>query len=126
MKKKLLFIGGGVLTLLIIASVLLTNGLSEGANVPLNGISLTNAADGSYTGSYKFKRWSNTVIVQVADKKIIAINITDDVFAAGITNCSDEIIRRVIEAQDTKVDAVSGATVTSKAYLKAIEDALKP
>jgi len=31
---------------------------------------------------------------------------------------------RVIEAQSTDIDAVSGATVTSKAYLKAIENAL--
>jgi len=31
---------------------------------------------------------------------------------------------KVIEAQNTIVDAVSGATVTTKAYLKAIESAL--
>jgi len=31
----------------------------------------------------------------------------------------------LIEAQNTTVDAVSGATVSSKAYLKAIEDSLQ-
>jgi uncharacterized protein with FMN-binding domain len=31
----------------------------------------------------------------------------------------------VLEAQNTAVDSVAGATVTSKAYLKAIENALR-
>jgi uncharacterized protein with FMN-binding domain len=126
MKKKLFIIGGSVLAVLIVMVFIVTNGLYEGAKVALNGINLTNVADGSYTGIYEFKRWSNTVSVEVKDGKITAINIVKDVFAAGITNCSDETFRRVIESQDTQVDAVSGATVTSKAYLKAIEDALKP
>ncbi len=47
-----------------------------------------------------------------------------DVVAAGITDCSGEVFRRVLESQDTQIDAVTGATVTSKAYLKAIEAAL--
>ena len=102
----------------------LTCGLSEGANVTLYGIDMSNIPDGSYTGVYEFKRWSNTLVVHVNDNRITGIDIVKDVFAARITNSSGETIRRVIEAQDTRVDAVSGATVTSKAYLKAIEDAL--
>jgi uncharacterized protein with FMN-binding domain len=47
-----------------------------------------------------------------------------DVLAAQ-ENWSQEVFRKVSEAQDTKVDAVFGTTMTSKAYLKAIEDALK-
>jgi uncharacterized protein with FMN-binding domain len=39
------------------------------------------------------------------------------------TDWFNEIVNLVIEAQDTQVDTVSGATVTSKAYLSAIEDA---
>ncbi|WP_423055650.1 FMN-binding protein [Acetobacterium carbinolicum] len=34
------------------------------------------------------------------------------------------IINQVIKIQNTTVDTVSGATVTSKAYLKSIENAL--
>lgn len=37
---------------------------------------------------------------------------------------SDSLFEKVVIAQDTRVDAVSGATITSKAYLKAIENAL--
>ena len=102
----------------------LTSGLSEGANVTLYGIDLSNIPDGSYTGVYDFKRWSDTLVVHVNDNRITEIDIVKNVVGARIKNSSDETIRRVIEAQNTTVDAVSGATVTSKAYLKAIEDAL--
>ena len=101
-----------------------TNGLSEGRNVVLNGIDLTNIPDGMYVGTYDFKRWTNTVHVHVKDNEIISIVIIDDVPGAEITDCSEEILRRVLDAQNTQVDAVTGATVTSKAYLKAIENAL--
>jgi len=119
-KKKLQIAGGVLLVFLIGMFLVLTDGLTEGKNVTLNGINLTNIPDGSYTGAYAFKRWTNTVVVHVTGNKITTIDIDKELAGAD----SNEIFRRVIEAQDTKVDAVSGATVTSKAYLKAIENAL--
>lgn len=124
MKKKLLVVLGVVVAVLVFAFIGITNGLSEGAAVTLDGVNLSSVPDGDYTGTYDFKRWTNTVIVHVKDHRITGIEIQDDVGAAGITNCSAEIFSRVVNIQDTKVDAVSGATVTSKAYLKAIENAL--
>ena len=114
--KKLLIIGGAVIGVLAIAFIALTSGLSDGAKVVINGVNITSIPDGSYTGEYNAGRWSNTVNVQVNDGKITAIEIVDDVAAAWVTNASGEIIRRVVEEQNTTVDAVSGATVTSKAY----------
>ncbi|HBL67263.1 MAG TPA: hypothetical protein DDZ70_00985 [Firmicutes bacterium] len=38
---------------------------------------------------------------------------------------TNTLINRVIEAQSLQVDAISGATLTSKAYLQGIENALK-
>lgn len=125
MKKKLLITFGIVVVILAAGFLFITDGLSEGAKVSLNGIDLSDKSDGSYTGTYEFKRWTNTLVVQVKDHKITHIEFDKDVAAAGMADCSNEMFRRVIEAQDTNVDAVSGATVTSKAYLKAIEDALK-
>jgi len=125
MRKKLLISGAVILVILAGFFFVVTNGLSEGANIALSGISLEGVADGTYMGVYDFKRWSNTVEVKVIDGKIATVSILNDVPGAGITHCSDEVICRVIAAQNTQVDTVSGATVTSKAYLKAIEDALK-
>ena len=124
MRKKKWRIAAGITLVVLIGLFLgVTDGLSEGARVPLNGIDLSDIPNGSYPGVYAFKRWSNTVIVHVKDHKITAIDMKQDVASAQITDCSAEVFRRVIEAQNTTVDAVSGATVTSKAYLKAIEDA---
>jgi len=41
-----------------------------------------------------------------------------------IPETTNTIINNVMEKQNTTVDTVSGATVTSKAYLKSIENAL--
>jgi len=114
-----------VIVILIVMFLKITDGLSEGEKAALNGIDLAAISDGSYTGTYNFKRWSNTVTVHVENHRIVAIDIVEDVMAEGATNCSDDIIMRVIEAQSTDIDTVSGATVTSKAYLKAIENALE-
>jgi uncharacterized protein with FMN-binding domain len=124
MRKKILIALGVFILLIGGAFAAITNGLSEGQNVVLNGIDLTGVSDGDYTGTYEHGRWTNTVIVHVEASAITGIDIVQDVAAENLTDCSDEIFRRVLESQNTQVDAVSGATVTSKAYLKAIEDAI--
>lgn len=124
MKKKLFIIAGIIVLILAAALISITDGLKEGANIQINSIDLSTIPDGSYTGTFTFKRWTNTLIVHIKDHEITAIEIDRDVSAAQIADCADEIFRRVMEAQDTQVDVVSGATVTSKAYLKAIENAL--
>ena len=121
MKKKLLIAGGVFLTIVLAMIILLTNGLSEGASVPIHGIDLTNVADGAYVGEYSFKRWSETVIVSVRHGEIVEIQTEKN----RILDVSEDIVKRVIAGQNTTVDAVSGATVSSKALLKAIENAFR-
>ena len=125
MKKKILIVPGVIILLIIAAFIAITNGLSAGQNVTLNGIDLSNISDGNYTGTYEHGRWTNTISVNVKNHQITGIDIVKDVAAAGITNCADEVFRRVMEKQSTQIDVVSGATVTTKAYLKSIEDALR-
>jgi len=125
--KKIVLICAGVFIIAIAGfGIYVTDGLSEGLRVSIDGVDLSNIPDGSYIGSYEFKRWSNSVIVHVSDNVITGIEMNEDVFGATVTDAFGEVVNRVIVAQDTIVDAVSGATVTSKAYLKAIEDALTP
>lgn len=101
----------------------LSLGLREGRNIEVNGINISDLNDGVYSGKYNAGRWSNLLNVTVRDHKIIKINIEDDVTFAK-SDVSVELFNKVIEAQNTKVDAISQATVTSKAYLKSIENAL--
>ncbi len=125
MRKKTLIALGVFVLLIGGAFAAITNGLAEGQSVVLSGIDMSNVSDGDYAGTYENGRWTNTVTVHVKAGEITGIDIVKDVAAAEVTDCSGEVFCRVLENQDTQVDAVSGATVTSKAYLKAIEDALK-
>lgn len=127
MKKKL-FISAIIIGIIIVIFAVIffiaTDGLKEGLSVHIDSIDLSKVEDGVYTGTYEHKRWTNTVKVYVQNHAITKIEIMNDVAGADITGCSGEIINRVIKSQNTNIDAVAGATVTSKAYLKAIENAL--
>lgn len=114
-----------VVLILVFASGIfyLNQGLDEGKNIKINGIEISNLNDGVYNGKYKGGRWTNELNITIQDHKIIKIDIVDDVTFVK-PNLSDELFSKVIEAQNTIVDVVSGATVTSKAFLKSIENAL--
>ena len=101
----------------------LTRGMSELEEMSLNGINPTYFSDGSYYGSYVSGRWTNTLEVLVEGGRVSQINVFDNVRFVQ-DGVSDALFERIISSQDTRVDTVSSATVTSKAYLKAIENAL--
>lgn len=101
----------------------MTKGLSQGQNVVVDGIDLSRVEDGEYTGSYSADRWANTLIVHVRDHKITNIEIEKNVLFYT-QEVSDVVFAEVIAKQSLDIDIQAGATVTTKAYLKAIEDAL--
>lgn len=126
MKKILkIFITLIIIIAVILAGVMisLTQGLEEGKNIEIKGINMTNIEDGTYKGRYELGRWSNELEVTVKENKITDIKVLKDVKYASPA-VSDKLFDEVIEAQNSQVDTVSGATVTSKAYLKSIENAL--
>ena len=75
---------------------------------------------GVYEGHYQFSRWEAKVQVTVKNGVITDIKSLQEVFP----NVSDQLNEEIVKEQKNNVDAVSGATVTSKAYLKAVENAL--
>ena len=101
----------------------ITNGLEAGENLAINPVDLTAIEDGTYAGVYQAGRWSNEVAVSVADHQIANIAVVKTV-TIDDPEMTSTIINNVIKNQNTTVDTVSGATVTSKAYLKSIENAL--
>jgi len=103
----------------------LTRGLAAGSRIAVGDVDPAALSDGVFTGQYAAGRWSNTVQVTVNDGRITGIEVVKDV-AFPKPEVTEEIRQRVLTAQTTTVDAVTGATVTSKAYLKAIENALQP
>lgn len=101
----------------------ITRGLDAGSKVKISAVDPSSLSDGTYEGSYDAGRWSNKIAVTIKGGKMIDIQIKKDVGFVK-KGLSDELFNRVIKAQNTTVDTVSEATVTSKAYLKSIENAL--
>jgi len=102
----------------------LTRGLQKGQNIEINNVDLSYLEDdGFYIGKFNFGRWTNEAKVTVENKKIVDIEFTNDVTFLK-DEVREEIIDKIIDEQKIKVDVVSGATITSKAYMKSIEDAL--
>jgi uncharacterized protein with FMN-binding domain len=125
--KKIMKVIIGIILLIVLFGIILlafiTVGKEKALNLELNGVSLQKVDDGAYVGNYKGFRWSNTVKVTVKNHQIKDIyEIKSQVFATKET--IEELKKRVLSEQTTNVDAVSGATADSKAFLKAIENAL--
>lgn len=125
--KAVLKVLGIVILLIVVVSAsgifYISRGLEEGLDVSINPVDLSLKEDGVYKGSYDFGRWSNELNVTVENHKITKIEITDDMMIVN-PEVRNVLIQRVIEEQNTTVDAVSGGTVSCKAYLKSIDNAL--
>jgi len=113
-----------VVIIIIIASIFIVYiyyGKSETLNLTINTVDLSKIPDGSYEGSYNKGRFSYKVEVTVKDNRIESVKILSE---PSVQELDNTIISRVLQQQSLKVDAVTGATATSKALLKAIENAL--
>ena len=122
LKVILGIIGVFVLGVLIMAFILM-NGMNTAQALELDQINLAQIDDGKYVGTYETTRWTNSVEVTVKDHKITDVIIVKDVMIA-LEGLSDRLFKKVMDKQSIEVDIETGATITSKAYLKAIENAI--
>ncbi len=80
---------------------------------------------GEYIGEDRGIGGPIKVLVTMKNDKIINIDVTHHNETRGVsTNAIDTVIKSIIEKQTTDVDAVSGATVTSKALINAVKKAV--
>lgn len=84
-----------------------------------------NTAENEYVGSAEGMGGTLTVKVTMEGDKIAAVEIVDHSESEGICEPAiEQIPQAIVEAQSTEVDTVSKATVTSKAIIEAVNDAL--
>lgn len=77
-------------------------------------------------GTAKGRNGEVTVEVQYGDGKIQSVKVTEHKETAGLADPAiEKIPAEIVSANSVNVDAVSGATVTSKAIMKAVENALE-
>jgi len=113
----ILIFGAGML-------IYLTKDLSKYRKMLINDVDLTKIEDGVYEGEFSGGRWKNKLEVTIRDHRIDDIKLIKASSTAGMDDIGEKIFQKVKEKQSLEVDAVSGATVHTKAVLKSIENAL--
>lgn len=128
MKKKHPILKAAVILLLVLVlagggmMAYMAKELAPLEHVVLPKADLAAVSDGVYEGSYKAGPIQVVLEVTVKDHQIIKIDLIKHVSGQGAS--AEAILDDVIAAQSLQVDAVTGATYSSKAILLAIQDAL--
>jgi uncharacterized protein with FMN-binding domain len=91
--------------------------------LPIRHVDLGTVKDGSYPGEYAYGNFTYGVEVAVSDHRITDISVTKN-RKTSHAKMAEEVLGKVIDEQRNDVDAIAGATTTSKALLKAVETAL--
>ena len=82
--------------------------------------------DGTYTGVGQGRNGELTVEVKVDAGKLSAVRVVKHVETVGISDAAvKQMPARIVDAQSLKVDAVSGATLTSEGIRTAVADAIR-
>ncbi len=129
---------GWIIALIVLGSVAAAGGVGwsrlmkehkEARSLPLNTVDFGKLNDGTYHGTYEggmYKWRANECDVTVTDGKVSDIQLAGSQDPGGKNTQHQSLYERVIQAQTLQVDTISGATLTSKAYLQAVENALIP
>lgn len=126
----------GVVVLGLLAGFLAdAPGRNELKSLTIGEADFTNLQDGVFVGEYtgtKGHLRDAAVKITVTDGTVTGIQILKGAvdssgnpteLTKGITIA--DLLKNAVESKTLQVDAVSGATLTSKAHLKALENALK-
>jgi uncharacterized protein with FMN-binding domain len=119
----ILGIGGGI------GWAFLSKEHQEARGLPLNAVDFLKLNDGKYHGVYAggmYKMRVNECDVTVTNGKVTAIQLAGSTDPGAKNTDTGMLYERVIAAQSLQVDTISGATLTSKAYLQCVENALVP
>ncbi|AFS78129.1 FMN-binding domain-containing protein [Gottschalkia acidurici 9a] len=82
--------------------------------------------DGEYVGEAKGYKSNIKVSVSVKDNKISDVKVISHDDTPSFTDKTIEVIpKEIVNKQSTDIDVVSGATLTSKGILDAVNNALK-
>lgn len=101
-------------------------GMDAMRELPLQEHDLAHAKDGVFEGHFSQDRWHFTVNVHIESGRIDTIVVQDcpGKGTESFDQVNSKLVSRVIRQQTVMVDAVSGSTITSKCFFKAMEDAL--
>lgn len=90
---------------------------------PVADIDIQKIQDGEYEGESHFGNYTYHVKVTVKDHQITEIEDIAPRESIYVTYATG-VFKKIMKEQTPNVDAITGATTTSKAFMKAVEDAL--
>ena len=122
-QKAILAVGILVAIMIVSGGTVLWRGLGALDAIEVANVDLRQVKDGVYVGECSTPLVSAVVQVIVQDGKISAVEVLHH--SNGRGKAAESIVDAVVERQSLNVDAISGATMSSKVILKAIENALQ-
>ncbi|MGI6037732.1 MAG: FMN-binding protein [Limnochordia bacterium] len=109
---------------ILLSLVVLGLGALSFANLPQGSAGLYQ--DGTYQGQAQGHNGPLVLEVTISSDKITAIEIVEHVETPFLSDLAfDQVPPAIIEQGTTEVELVTGASVTSKAIVEAVEDALR-
>ncbi len=96
--------------------------ISDAKSIEFEEIDLSQLKDGEYLGNYEIFPVKVAVKTTVKSGEITKIELLEHFNGKG--KPAEKITDNIIEKQSLQIDAVSGATVSSIAIKKAVEDSL--
>lgn len=116
-----------LITCLVLSALFLLMGsvnLNRLRSMKIGDIELLSIKDGHYKGEFNDGGGIYTVEIRITDHRITEVNLTTERESVYI-GYARPVTNRILENQTPDVDAISGATTTSKCIMKAAENALK-
>lgn len=81
--------------------------------------------DGTYTGAAEGMHGDVELSVTISAGKITKIDVISQAETKGVSDAAfEQVPGKIIEKQGIEVDTVAGATISSKAIIGAVEEAL--
>jgi uncharacterized protein with FMN-binding domain len=113
---------GLILIALLVSPLMQCSVSQEILNLNIHTPDLQQSKDGNYVGQYESKMVKAEVMVKINNHSIEDIDIINH--ETGLGKKAEVLVDSVLVHQTIELDAISGATVSSKVILKSIESAI--
>jgi uncharacterized protein with FMN-binding domain len=119
---KIVLIVVGVLVVVVLGGLFaVTRGMKEIKQLSIGNPDVSALQDGVYEGSYHKSRWNYGVRLTVKDGRIENVEFTEKPDDGEFSQAAAQAL---LQSQSVRIDTVSGASVNTRAFQKAVENAL--
>lgn len=122
---RIAFIGAGLILFFTVATIVFNQGMDKIHDLTIKTPALSAVYDGEHYGTYCEGRWCYDITVVTKEHKICDVRFNNDKMRM-FKELHATLTKKIIEQQRIDIDCISGATITSKAFLKAVENAVSP